>query len=163
MHVVSILIHMHDLFQIRGGPFFGPEKCLNEFIVTWWTSFENRIKCRYRILVHFSIIRIPISVQILTSNRKWIKIGNSNYWEVDQNRSSRETPSNIFLDQKGPSRTGSKIVSPGSYFPSTQIIKNHNFSQKMIFVSLLGLLAGAAIGALVTCACTDPAGSHWIL
>ena len=53
-----------------------------------------------------------------------------------------------------------KKHTPGSYFPSTQIIKNHNFSQKMIFVSLLGLLAGAAIGALVTCACTDPAGSH---
>ena len=30
--------------------------------------------------------------------------------------------------------------------------KNHLF--------LLGLLAGAAIGALVTCACTDTVGSH---
>ena len=53
-----------------------------------------------------------------------------------------------------------KNIPSRSYFPSTQIMKNHNFSQKMKFVSLLGLLAGAAIGALVTCACTDPAGSH---
>ena len=52
---------------------------------------------------------------------------------------------------------------PHGFFSSTQIIKNHNFSQKMIF-SLLGLLAGAAIGALVTVvACTDTVGSQLIL
>ena len=35
--------------QIRGGPFFDPEKCLKELILTWWTCFDNPI------LVHYSI------------------------------------------------------------------------------------------------------------
>ena len=29
--------------QLRGGPFFAPEKCLKEFILTWSTLFENPI------------------------------------------------------------------------------------------------------------------------
>ena len=30
-------------YGVRGGPFFAPEKCLKEFILTWVTCFENPI------------------------------------------------------------------------------------------------------------------------
>ena len=55
---------------IHGGPFFGPEKCLKELILTWWVCFENpilvhsifsskcMIMCPNPILVHFSIVQI---------------------------------------------------------------------------------------------------------
>ena len=53
---------------------------------------------------------------------------------------------------------------PEQFSPRLKLRKNHNLSQKMIFVSLLGLLAGAAIGVLVTVvACTDTVGSQLIL
>ena len=70
-------------FQLRGGPFFGPEKYLKEFLLTWWTYFEKpilssvsskfMITCSIPILVHFSIVRISDLVQILTSNRNRTK------------------------------------------------------------------------------------------
>ena len=96
--VCHILYVSYSMSHIRGDPFFGPEKCLKEFILTWLTCFKNPI------LVHpiflrnsWSLVQIwfwstlqhfefPISVQILTSNCNWTKIGNSNYWKVDQNR-----------------------------------------------------------------------------
>jgi len=45
------------------GALFGPEKCLKEFILTWWTCFENSISVHsiFRpnpISVHFLIVRI---------------------------------------------------------------------------------------------------------
>ena len=55
------------LMNYTEGRFFSPEKCLKEFILTWWTCFEN-----------------AILVQIVF--RIWTKIADSHYWKVDQNR-----------------------------------------------------------------------------
>jgi len=103
-------------WTVRGSPFFGPEKCLKEFILTWWACFENpilvhsvfsskcMIMCPKPILVHFSIIRnsdfAPISIRSknLDQNRKFelLKMDQNRIWTrdhtfrrenwVDQNR-----------------------------------------------------------------------------
>ena len=83
----------HTVWLIHGGPFFGPEKCWKEFILTWWTCFE------YSILVHFISLRNLWSrVQIrfwstFQQSEFWSRYGiksesgsKSNYWKVDQNR-----------------------------------------------------------------------------
>ena len=40
--VFLFLIYFY-VSNVRGGPFFAPEKCLKEFIPTWWACFENPI------------------------------------------------------------------------------------------------------------------------
>jgi len=74
-----MLFHFKKIFLGENvctrGPFFDPEKCLKELILT---CLENSI------LVHFSIV--PISVRILASNPNWTKIGSSDDWKADQNR-----------------------------------------------------------------------------
>ena len=69
------------------GPFFGPEKCLKEFILTWRICLENSILVHSIFSSKFMITcPIPILVQFWLKVRLWTKIGNSNYWILDQNR-----------------------------------------------------------------------------
>ena len=63
----SYNMNKHDYFiqtwnMIRGGSFFAPEKCLKEFIPTWWACFENPILAHS---IFFSKIMITCSNSIL--------------------------------------------------------------------------------------------------
>ena len=74
-------------FRLRGGPFFGLEKCLKEFILTWWARFRNPNLVHSIFHLKFMITcPNPIVLHFRFEVRIWTKIGNSNYWKVDQNR-----------------------------------------------------------------------------
>ena len=53
--LLFILIRWSDFInQIKGGLLFGPETFLKEFILTWWTCFENAILVQIFISNYYS-------------------------------------------------------------------------------------------------------------
>ena len=82
--------------QVQSGTFFGLEKCLDDFVLTWWTCFENSILVQFGTKMDQN--------RIWTRDHKFRREWPNRIFEASSSREN-EVVQTLFWTKKGPSRT----------------------------------------------------------